>query len=91
MDSIKDIIPHVIAPLSRGSQAPSDVGLWWQRHYGYAKKTAAVGLKEGTLTIHVDCAARRVKMEMERNDYLKHVRSVFPAVEKIYFKVGRII
>jgi hypothetical protein len=91
MNSIKDIIPQVIAPLSSGNQTPAQVGTWWQRHYGSNKKTSVVSLKEGTLTVHVDCAHRRVKMELERDDYLKHVQSCFPSVLKIYFKVGKII
>ncbi len=90
MNSIKDIIPQVIAPLSRGNQAASEVGVWWQRHYGGDRKTSAVSLKEGTLTVHVDSAHRRVKMELENNEYLKHVQTSFPSVSKIYFKVGKI-
>ena len=91
MDSIKDIIPQVIRPLSRGNHVAREVGTWWQRHYGEARKTSVVSLKEGTLTVHVDSAHRRVKMTLECDEYLKHVQSCFPKVEKIYFKVGKII
>lgn len=91
MNNIKDIIPQVIAPLSIGNQTTAEVGQWWQRHYGDGKKTAAVSFKEGTLTVHVDCAHRRVKMELEKSEYLKHAQASFPKVQKIYFKVGKII
>ena len=91
MNSIKDIIPHVIAPLSRGSQSLTEIGQWWLRHYGEGKKTVAIAVKDGTLTVHVDCAGRRFKMEQERGEYLKHVQTCFPNMQRIIFKVGKII
>ena len=90
MDSIKDIIPRVIAPLSSGKYKAAELGQWWQRHYGGNKNTSAALVKDGSLTVHVDCAARRVKMEVEREEYLKHVQDQFPGIKQINFKVGKI-
>jgi hypothetical protein len=89
MDSIKDIIPRIIAPLSQGQANAMNVGEAWKRLYGGDKGSSAVGYKEGCLTVHVDCAARLVKMNLNKAEYLEELKKRYPQMTNIRFKVGK--
>ena len=90
MDTIKDIIARVIEPLSSGRNRPHDIGHQWQRLAGGTKTSAAVELKDGILTVHVDCAARLVKFNGLKEQYLEEMQSKNPGITNIRFKVGKI-
>ena len=90
MDAIKDIIPRVIAPLSAGKTNPSGIAQSWRRLCSDPKTSGIAGLKDGCLTVHVDCSARMVKMNMAKADYLDELKSKHPEVKDIKFKVGKI-
>jgi hypothetical protein len=90
MDSIKDIIPHVIAPLSKGQSTHSDIAGEWQRLCGEGKTSSVQDLKEGVLTVHVDCSARLVKMNLNKARYLEELSGKHPQIKSIRFKVGKI-
>ncbi len=89
MDSIKDIIPRVIAPLGQGQASPSDIAGEWQRLSG-GKTSSAASFKDGTLTIHVDCGARAVKMNAEKARYVEELNKKSLGVKIIKFKVGKV-
>jgi len=93
MDAIKNIIPRVIAPLAGGKAASSDIAQQWERMAGgrsMAKTSGIASFKDGILTIHVDCSARLVKMNLSKADYLDGMQSKNPQVKDIRFKVGKI-
>jgi len=91
MDAIKDIIARVIGPLADGKSANSDIAQSWQRIAGAGKASSVAGFKDGILTVHVDCSARLVKMNLNKADYLDEIRSKNPQVKDIRFKVGKIM
>ncbi len=90
MDSIKDIIHDVIGQMAKaqGHQG-GDINGIWQRISG-GKGSSAVALKNGALTVHVDSAMRMVKLNLRREQSLDGMKKEFPAVERIYFKVGKL-
>ncbi len=90
MDTIKDIIQRVIAPLAEGKGNSSDVAESWARLAGEKNKTCITGFKEGCLFINVDCSARLVKMNLNKSDYLDAMKSKNPLIKDIRFKVGKI-
>lgn len=90
MDSIKDIIPRVIAPLSKGQANPSDIMADWKRLSGGGETSSVNSMKDGCLTIHVDCGARLMKMRMQEGEYLKDMQKNNPQIRAIKFKVGKI-
>lgn len=89
MENIKDIIPKVIAPLSEGKMGLGGIVEAWQR-LGTPKTSSVEALKDGCLTIHVDSAARRVRMELEKDEYLRVLNKTHPEIKAIRFKVGKI-
>ena len=91
MDAIKDIIPRVIAPLSNGQTSQMDMVEAWKRLAGTNKGTSLAGFKDGCLTVNVDCAARLVKMNAQKADYLDDLKAKLPQVKDIRFKVGKVI
>jgi hypothetical protein len=90
MDAIKDIIPRVIGPLGDGRATPSQIAQQWQRLSGAHKATSIASLKQGCLTIHVDCSARLVKMNADKDEYLAKLRQNHPEITEIRFKVGKV-
>ena len=90
MDAIKDIIPRVIAPLSKGEANPSDIAKQWDRVSGGGKTSSVAAFKDGCLTVHVDCSARVVKMNLRKADYLEELSGKHPQIKSIRFKVGKI-
>ncbi len=90
MDSLKDIIPRVIAPLSRKEANPSDLAQTWQRVSGGGKTSTVVAFKDGILTVHVDCSARMVKMNSLKEQYLEELSGKHPQIKNIRFKVGKV-
>lgn len=91
MDSIKDIIPRVIGPLSKKEGQPTDMVEAWQRLSGHAKTSCIAGYKDGQLIIHVDSATRMMALNGQKQDYLDDLRSKWPEIKDIRFKVGKII
>ena len=90
MDAIKDIIPRIIAPLSKGQSNSVDIVSAWNRIYGNDKGSSVVELKDGCLIVHVDCSARLVKMNMQKMEYLEELKTKYPLIKDIRFKVGKI-
>ncbi len=90
MDAIKDIIPHVIAPLSAGQARAEGIAELWQRLSGDSRKSSVASFKEGVLVVHVDCSARLVKMNQSKPEYLEDLKAKNPNVKDIRFKVGKI-
>jgi hypothetical protein len=90
MDSIKDIIPRVISPLSSGTASSSDIVAEWQRLSGGVQTSSVAAFKNGTLIIHVDCSARAVKMNLSKAGYIKELNKKSLAVKDIRFKVAKI-
>lgn len=89
MDAIKDIIPRVIGNWAQGQAPLTDIAQAWERSPA-AGGTKAVDLKEGCLIVHVDCAARRVKLSANKNQYAQQLHAQYPQVKDIHFKVGKI-
>ena len=90
MDAIKDIIPRVIAPLAEGRSKSADIAQEWRRISGGGKNSSVTAFKDGCLTVHVDCGARLVKMNLNKADYLDELKSKNPQIKDIRFKVGKI-
>ena len=90
MDAIKDIIPRVIAPLAEGRLRTTDIAQEWRRIAGAGKNSGVAAFKDGCLTVHVDCGARLVTMNLNKADYLDEMQSKNPQVKDIRFKVGKI-
>ena len=91
MDSIKDIIPRVIAPLSAGQASGRDIAQAWRRLCGDGRTSGVAAFNNGCLTVHVDCAARRVKMDAQKADYLEALNKKDLHVTDIRFKVGKVL
>ena len=91
MDAIKDIIPRVIGPLSKKEITPGDIVAAWQRLAGGTKTSCVAAFKDGYLTIHVDSATRLMKMNLQKADYLDDLKSKWPDIKDIRFKVGKIV
>ena len=83
MDSIKDIIPRVIAPLAAGKADFAGIVRQWPG-------TSIAAFKDGLLTVHVDCAARAVRLGQGKAKYLEALQKKNPQIKDIRFKVGRI-
>lgn len=90
MESIKNIIPQVIKPLSSGNGGQASVADLWHRLYGPEKTTSVVEFKDGCLTVHVDCSARLVKLNLNKTLYLEELSRKNPDIKNIRFKVGKI-
>jgi hypothetical protein len=90
MDAIKDIIPRVIAPLADGKSNSADVARAWQMLGEEVKKSSAQAFKDGCLIVHVDSAARVVRMNLNKQSYLKALNAKKLNIKDIRFKVGKI-
>lgn len=90
MNTIKDIIPKVIGSLSQGKPGAPGIAEEWQRLSGGGKTSSVFELKDGCLTVHVDCSARLVKMNAQRQEFLEALSQKHPEIKNIRFKVGKI-
>ena len=90
MDTIKDIISRVIAPLAAGQSQTDGIAQQWRRIYGEGKQSSVASFKDGVLIVHVDCAARLVKMNLSKLEYLEELKLKNPMTKAIRFKVGKI-
>ena len=89
MDTIKDIIPRVMGPLSSGKANHAGIAQEWERLSGGAN-SAVAAFKDGCLIVHVDCGARVVKMNLNKKDYLESLNRKNFQIKEIRFKVGKI-
>ncbi len=89
MDTIKDIIPHIIGRLSDGKTQSIDIVQEWQLLCG-ADTSSVVSLKEGCLTVNVDCSARAVQWNTRKQEFLQELNKKDFQIKNIRFKVGKL-
>ena len=90
MDSIKNIIPSVIGKISaQEGPSPDDIQSLW-RKMGGATGSRVMDLKDGVLNVHVDSSMRMVKLNLDKEHFLKQINAVFPSIKRIHFKVAKI-
>lgn len=88
MDSIKDIVSGIIGRLSSTSGSLGEIQAAWER-VSKDKGTRVSEFKQGCLTVSADSSMRLVKLNLNREVFLKELQKEFPAVIKLSFRVGR--
>lgn len=88
MDSIKNIVSHVIGKMSTGVGGSfQDIQAAWER-IAKDRESRVLEFKNGNLTISADSSMRLVKLNLNREFLLKELQKEFPSIVKIIFKVG---
>lgn len=91
MTFIKDIIPHVIEGLVNSKAAKAlDWESLWSGLDEATKGSRVSDFKEGQLTVVVDSAARGVKLNLQKQQFIKALKLKGVEVQQIYFKVGKV-
>jgi hypothetical protein len=90
VDTIKDIISRVMGPMASGQGGQDGIAGQWQRLSGNSKTSSVAGCKDGVLTVHVDCAARVMKLNLDKERFIQEMSKNHPEIKNIKFKVGRI-
>ena len=86
MESIKDIVHHVIGQMSLGDAGNyQQIQEAWER---ISKDTHSkvVAVKKGDITINADNSMRLYKLNLNRERFLKELQKEFPGINKIYFR-----
>jgi len=90
MDPIKNIISDVIGRMSSGSGGSfQNIQQAWGR-ISKDKESRITDFKDGCLTISADSSMRLVKLNLNREIFLKELQKEFPSIVRISFKVGSI-
>ena len=90
MDPIKNIVDRVIGGMSSSTGNAFDgIQSAWARISG-DHESGVVEFKDGCVTIHADCAMRLVKLNLNREIFLKELQKEFPSIVGIKFKAGAI-
>ena len=89
MDSIKNIVADVIGQMSSGKGgAFADIQAAWGR-ISKDQGSRVSDFKDGCLTICADSSLRLVRLNLNRENFLKELHREFPSIVKINFKVGK--
>jgi hypothetical protein len=90
MDPIKNILTSVMGRMSvREGVSSVNIGQVWTRISG-GKGSRVADLKDGCLTVYVDTSMRMVNLNLHREDLLQQLNKDFPAIKKIYFRLGKV-
>ena len=90
MDSIKNIVSGVIGRMSSGNGVSfQDIQAAWAR-ISKEQESRVADFKDGCVTIIADSSMRLVRLNLNREIFLKELQKEFPSIVKISFKVGAI-
>ena len=90
MDPIKNIVSDIIGRMSSGLDSSSqNIQAVWLR-VSKDKESRVIDFKNGCLMISADSAMRLVKLNLNREIFLKEIQKEIPSIVKISFKVGSI-
>jgi hypothetical protein len=88
MDPIKNIVSDVIGRMSSGNGGSfQDIQTVWEK-ISKDQSSRVAGFKDGCLIISADSSMRLVKLNLNRDIFLKELQKEFPLISKISFKVN---
>lgn len=93
MEQIKDIIPEVIRGIQtrRPDVQTKILELWKEIGDGKAvRHSAAVGLEDGKLIVHVDSPAWLFQLRLQKKKIEERLQKEAPEVVSIHFKIGKV-
>lgn len=94
MDEIKDIVSNVIRDLEqKRSRHQKDIHHIWPSCVKpkEAEHTKVEGIKDGVLYVKADCSAWMFQCRLRYKTILQNVQKEFPDINRLYFKVGKIL
>ena len=93
MDDIKSIVNKVIGHIAEKNPDTYDkIERIWQNLLNEKERrhTKLFGIKEGTLSVHVDSPAWLYQMKIRQTKILKQMKDEIPGLKHIRFKIGKI-
>lgn len=92
MESIRDIIPHVIENLAlKKPNTSRNIHEVWKIAAGNQAEHCTVrDLQKGMLRVNVDSSARMFELSTRKNDLINNLKNEIPDIKDIIFKVGKV-
>jgi hypothetical protein len=92
MESIRDIIPHVIESLTlKKPNTKLNIQDVWRLAVGvHAEHCSVQDFQKGMLRVHVDSSARMFDLSTKKSEIIKTIQKEIPGLTDIIFKVGKI-
>lgn len=92
MESIRDIIPHVIENLAlKKPNTSRNIHEVWKIVAGNQAEHCTVrDLQKGMLRVNVDSSARMFELSTRKSDLINNLKSEIPDIKDIIFKVGKV-
>ncbi len=92
MESIRDIIPHVIENLAlKKPNTKRNIHEVWKIAAGdQAEHCTVKDFQKGMLRVNVDSSARMFELSTRKNDLIKNLKNEIPDIKDIIFKIGKV-
>ncbi len=87
MDTIKDIIGHVIGDLAQKRAVSPSLVETWNRVAGSGSRP--IDIKQGVLYVNVDSSARMLHLHSRKQSLIEAMKQHFPQITEIRWKVAQ--